>query len=71
MTDASVSLQRGALGLSLFLDNVFDDRAIGWQTPGYPGWPSRPDIRDWRDQFVGYYAILRPRTVALSVSVDM
>ena len=71
MTDASVSLRRGALGVSLFLDNVFDDRAIVWQTPNYPGWPSRPDITDWRDQFVGYYSVLRPRTLALSVSVDM
>ena len=71
MMDASVSLRRGALELSVFLDNVFDDRAIVWQTPNYPGWPSRPDVTDWRDQFVGYYAVLRPRTLALSVGFDL
>ncbi len=70
MMDAAASLRRGSVNISLFLDNMFDDRAIVWQTPQYPGWPSRPGI-DWRDQFVGYYAIVRPRTLALSVSVDM
>ena len=68
MTDASASLRRGALELSLFLDNVFDDRAIVWQTPNYPGWPR--GASNWRDQFVGYYSVLRPRTLALSVGVN-
>ncbi|MCY3620227.1 MAG: TonB-dependent receptor [Gammaproteobacteria bacterium] len=69
MMDASVSLRRGSLELSVFLDNVFDDREIVWQTPGYPGWPG--GASDWRDQFVGYYAVLRPRTLSLSVGVDL
>ncbi|MCY3813987.1 MAG: hypothetical protein OXH15_19525 [Gammaproteobacteria bacterium] len=60
----------GIEAMGIYAD-VFDDRAIVWQTPNHPGWPSRPDIRDWRDQFVAYYAILRPRTLALSVSVGM
>ena len=71
MADASARLRRGALEFALYIDNVFDDRAIVWQTPNYPGWPSRPDVTNWRDQFVGYYSVLRPRTLALSVSVDM
>lgn len=69
MMDASVSLRRGSLELSVFLDNVFDDREIVWQTPNYPGWPA--GASDWRDQFVGYYAVTRPRTLSLSVGVDL
>ena len=69
MMDASVSLRRGALGLSVFLDNAFDVREIVWETPNSPGWPGA--ARDWRDRFVGYYAVIRPRTLSLSVGVDL
>ena len=51
-----------------FIDNVFDDRVIVWQTPNYPGWPR--GASNWRDQFVGYYSVLRPRTLAVGVGVD-
>lgn len=68
MTDVSVGVRRDRFEVSLNVDNMFDERALTFQHPGYPGWPSRPGI-DWREQY-GVITMVRPRSISLALSYD-
>ncbi|MYA17601.1 MAG: TonB-dependent receptor [Gammaproteobacteria bacterium] len=68
-TDLSVGVRRDALELWMNIDNLFDERAITFQHPGYPGWPYRPGI-DWREQY-SVFTMIRPRTIGVGVSYDL
>ena len=67
--DLSVGVRRGPLEVSVNIDNVFDEWALTFQNPGYPGWPRRPGI-DWREQF-SVFTMIRPRSTGFVVSYDL
>ena len=68
-TDLSVGVRRGALELWMNIDNLFDERALTFQHPGYPGWPYREGI-DWREQY-SVFTMIRPRSIGIGVSYHL
>ena len=67
--DLSVGVRRDALEVWVNIDNLFDERALTNQSPGYPGWPRRDGI-DWREQY-SVFTMIRPRSIGFGVSYDL
>ena len=67
--DLSVGVRRDALEVWVNIDNLFDERALTNQNPGYPGWPRRDGI-DWREQY-SVFRMIRPRSIGFGVSYDL
>ena len=67
--DLSVGVRRDALELWMNIDNLFDERALTFQHPGYPGWPHREGI-DWREQY-SVFTMIRPRSIGFGLSYDL
>ena len=69
--DGNATFSRDQWSVSVFARNMLDNRGVTWQTPYYPGWPDIPPGGDWQNQFVAYYAVIRPRSLGVTLSYDM